>query len=267
VTDPVRSAFVIPAYNAASRLGPVLEELKVACEAAGLSALPIIVVDDGSSDATAAIADAAGAHVIYHSRNRGKGAALVSALEWAKSQSIQQIVTLDADAQHPPHEAVRLMLLKTSSEVLVLGVRDLVAAGAPRPNQFSNRFSNVVLSLFGGEKLEDTQCGLRRYPVAQTLELRSPDTGYAFESDVVLRAARLGMPMHFVPTQVIYPPEAERLTYFDSVRDPARIIKRVLWTTFTVPHHRIGRRWVPRLIACGAFAWTFLFVASKCAPR
>ena len=254
----IDSAFVIPAYNAATLLGAVLEELKLAREEAGLETTPIVVIDDGSSDETSAIARDRGAEVIVHPENRGKGAALLTAFLWAKARGIENVVTLDADGQHPPREAVRLMKFDAPSGVLVLGVRDLKAAGAPRPNQMSNRFSNTVLSLFAGKWLEDTQCGLRRYPVISTLKLESPDPGYAFESDIVLRAARLGLPLVFVPTQVIYPPEEERLTYFDSVRDPARIVKRVLWTTFTVPHHRFVRRWLPRALASLAAAWFFL---------
>lgn len=258
----VDAAFVIPAFNAASLLGAVLEELKRARAAAQLDFLPIVVVDDGSSDGTAKIALGAGATVLTHSENRGKGAALVTALTWAKAHAFKQIVTLDADGQHPPEEAVRVMQIDAGDDVLVLGVRDLVSAGAPRPNQLSNRFSNAALSLFAGKKLEDTQCGLRRYPVAATLDLGSSDCGYAFESDVVLRAARVGMPLLFVSTRVIYPPEDQRLTYFDSVRDPARIVKRVLWTTLTVPHHRALRRWLRRVAAVGIFAWVFSCLAS-----
>src|SRR5690606_32366526 len=104
------------------------------------------------------------------------------------------IVTVDADDQHPTAEAIRLLRHPAPAGALVLAVRDMQAAGAPLPNRLSNAFSNRVLSLFGGQRLLDTQCGLRRYPVAETLALGADHPGYAFESELVLRAARRGTP-------------------------------------------------------------------------
>jgi len=240
-------AFLIPAFNAASLLPGVLSELERAQLAAGLN-LPVVVVDDGSLDRTAEVANEAGAFVISHERNRGKGAALQTGLGWAFEQKVSALVTLDADGQHPATEAVRLAQHPVSEEALVLGIRDLRAAGAPRANQRSNAFSNFMLSLFSGEKLLDTQCGLRRYPVAKIRALGADSSGFAFECDVALRAARRGVPLLQLPIEVLYPPEDQRVTHFDSVRDPTRIVLRVLRTALWIPHHRWPRRWGRRLI-------------------
>ncbi len=227
------SAFLIPSYNPGERLVRVVIELQRLLAQASRK-LPIIVVDDGSTDGSTALLCGEGVVVLRHDRNRGKGAALKTGLKWANYRGFRQLVTLDADGQHPPHEALALHDCRAPMSALVLAVRDLAAAGAPRANQWSNRFSNQVLSWFSGKSLLDTQCGLRRYPVAETLALRAPDEGYAFESDVVLRAARRGVPIVHVPSSVIYPPESERLSYFDSVRDPAKMVYRVVATTLTV---------------------------------
>jgi len=227
------SAFVIPSFNPGARLFAVVAELVQLLKDKELT-VPIVVVDDGSTDDSCAGLKEWGVTMIRHERNRGKGAALRTGLLWAKRQEIAQIVTLDADGQHPPSAALMLLQHSAPTESLVLAVRDLASAGAPAANQWSNRFSNQVLSLFGGTPLLDTQCGLRRYPVTATLSLSAPDDGYAFESDVVLRAARLGVPIVHVPAPVIYPPESERLSYFDSVRDPARMVLRVVTTALTV---------------------------------
>ena len=90
----------------------------------------------------------------------------------------------------------------------------------------------------------------------ETLALGSRVNGFAFESDVVLRAARRGAPLEQVPVDVHYPPEDQRVTHFDSVKDPARIVVAVVVTTLTVPHHRACRRWGKRLAfaALGVFA-------------
>lgn len=219
----------------------VVNDLRSLLKERGLLSVPIVVVDDGSTDGSLSV-DLPGVTLLTHPQNRGKGAALMSGLVWAQNHGIARLVTLDADGQHPVEEALRLLLLPGFDHALVLGVRDLAGAGAPLANQRSNNFSNQVLSLFGGQKLLDTQCGLRRYPVEATLKLNSPASGYAFESDVVLRAARTGLEIHHVETQVHYPTGSERVSHFDSVRDPSRIVGRVVLTTLTVVHHRRGRR-------------------------
>ncbi|MEP7050411.1 MAG: glycosyltransferase family 2 protein, partial [Pseudomonadota bacterium] len=118
------------------------------------------------------------------------------------------------------------------------GVRDLIAAGAPPKNIFSNNFSNRFLSFALGRQLTDTQCGLRRYPLPETLELGGRADGYGYEAELILRAVRQGWEVVEVPVRVIYPPESERVTHFHSVRDPARIVYRVLHTLATAPRQR-----------------------------
>jgi hypothetical protein len=123
---------------------------------------------------------------------------------------------------------------------LVLGVRDLHASGAPRANQLSNRISNFFLSWFAGRRLDDTQCGLRRYPVSATLALGARGSGYEYEAEVVLRAARAGLPIAQVPIAVYYPPEQARTTHFRTRRDVPRIIARVLWVLASSKQRRSG---------------------------
>jgi glycosyltransferase involved in cell wall biosynthesis len=176
------------------------------------------------------VAPRLGVHVLRHSKNRGKGAALRSGLARAKSLGARVAVTLDADRQHPIEEALHVLDHDAPPAALVLGVRDLAAAGAPRANQFSNAFSNVWLSAFAGRRLADTQCGLRRYPVTETLALGAKANGYGFEAEVILRASRAGWPVVQVPVRVFYPPEHERVSHFHSVRDPFRIVMRILYT-------------------------------------
>jgi len=259
----VSGAFVIPALDAERSLGSVLAALSAAwhAQAPDTALPPIVVVDDGSLDRTAEVAREHGALVLTHAENRGKGAALQTALAWALDGGISVVVSLDADGQHPADAAVRLLLSPRPQAALLIGLRDLAAAGAPAPNRFSNRLSNVVLSFFGGEHLLDTQCGLRRYPVVETTALGARDPGFAFEADVVLRAARRGLPIEHVPFQVFYPPKEQRVTHFHSVKDPARIVVRVLSTVWSVPHVRWRRRvlryaFFGLVLACAALSIT-----------
>jgi glycosyltransferase involved in cell wall biosynthesis len=206
---------------------------------------PIFVIDDGSRDATRAAAEAAGATVVAHAQNQGKGAALVTGLKHAASLGFTMAVTVDADGQHPASSARRVLEAESDPRALVLGIRDLPGAGAPRANQMSNRISNYFLSRFAGQKLADTQCGLRRYGVAETLALGAKSPGYAFEAEIVLLAVAAGLPVIEVDIEVVYPPEELRVSHFDPVKDPARIIQTVLRT---VLNPRFLRRSPPRTV-------------------
>jgi glycosyltransferase involved in cell wall biosynthesis len=221
---------IVPAYRACASVTDVVRALSRVWPDPDAR---VIVVDDGSDDGTGAAAEAAGAIVVKHSQNLGKGRALVSGLERAAALGAVMAVTVDADGQHSAEDAVALATLDAPAEALVLGVRDLVRAGAPGPNQFSNRVSNFFISRFARVPLGDTQCGLRRYPVAATLALGVRSPGYAFEAEVILRAARARWPIHELPIDVYYPPEHERVSHFHAVLDPARIVSRVLHTVLT----------------------------------
>ena len=232
----MKVGFVIPAYRAQASVAAVVRGLRH--ELGDSADSPIVVVDDGSTDGTTEAAEDAGARVVRHARNLGKGTALMTGFAALREAGADAAVCVDADGQHPPEEAVRLARHDAPREALVLGVRDLARDGAPKKNQFSNGFSNRFLSFALGRHLSDTQCGLRRYPLAETFALGGRATGYAFEAEVILRAARLGWKIVEVPVRVIYPPESERVTHFHSVRDPARIVYRVLFTLATAPRQR-----------------------------
>ncbi|MBW2453026.1 MAG: glycosyltransferase family 2 protein [Deltaproteobacteria bacterium] len=238
----MRPAAIVPAYQAAPVVGGVVTELlEVWPEREG-----VLLIDDGSTDETADRAEHAGAQVIAHDRNRGKGAALRTGMRAAFERGFDVAVTLDADAQHPPVEALRMHQSCPDPAALVLGIRDLAAAGAPRANQRSNAFSNLVLSGFTGRWLRDTQCGLRRYPLGATLALGGQEDGYGYEAEILIRAIIADMPIVQTPITVIYPPEGERISHFDSVRDPARIVVRVLRTVTAT-----RARWLLRRIGGG----------------
>jgi glycosyltransferase involved in cell wall biosynthesis len=194
----------------------------------------LLVVDDGSTDGTGEVARTAGAEVVSHGQNLGKGRALRSGFLWLAERGFTCAVTVDADGQHRAEDAALLARHAAAESTLLLGVRDLERDGAPKPSQFSNRFSNWWVSRFTGLSLSDTQCGLRRYPLRATLELGSGSRGYGFECEMLVRAARRGIPIVEVPVRVIYPPREERVSHFRVVSDPTRIVLRLLYTALTV---------------------------------
>ena len=233
----VKVGFVVPAYQAEKSVAAVVRGLFEALAPENGAKL-VLVVDDGLTDGTGEAARAAGALVVRHAQNQGKGRALRTGFNALREAGADAAVCVDADGQHPPEEAVRLARDPAPRSALVLGVRDLVRDGAPPANIFSNRFSNRFLSFALERQLSDTQCGLRRYPLPETLALGGRAEGYGYEAELILRAARLGWEIVEVPVRVIYPPESERVTHFHSVRDPARIVYRVLFTLATAPRQR-----------------------------
>ncbi|MGH7440991.1 MAG: glycosyltransferase family 2 protein [Polyangiaceae bacterium] len=228
----VSACVIVPALDAAPTVGRVVAELRAALGA------PIYVVDDGSTDATGRVASDAGAMVLRHELNRGKGEALRSGLAAAARGGYDVALSVDADGQHPAESAKAVLEGSGDPGALVLGVRDLAGDGAPRANQFGNAVSNFFVSRFAGRLLRDTQCGLRRYPVRATLGLGARASGFAFEAEVVLRAVASGLPVVEVPIRAVYPPPsswrgrptAPAGSHFRIPRDPARIIGTVLRT-------------------------------------
>jgi hypothetical protein len=109
-------------------------------------------------------------------------------------------------------------------------VRNLVRDGAPRSNRFGNAVSNFFLSSFARHPLRDTQCGLRRYPVVETLDLCARASGFAFEGEIVLRALAAGLPLVEVPVSVVYAASGEQRSHFRRVVDPTRIVATVVRT-------------------------------------
>ena len=223
----MRPIAIVPAYDAAPLIGDVVDQLMQLCpDAWGPGS--VLVIDDGSNDDTAAIARAAGADVLVHHHNMGKGAALRTGMRAAWQRGFDVAITIDGDGQHPPDEALRMHACHHDAAALVIGVRDLVGAGAPRPNQLSNSFSNRVLSAFTGAELLDTQCGLRRYPIAATLALGGHEDGYGYEAEILMRAIAAGIAIEHESIRVLYPPN--RISHFDAVRDPTKIVARVVRT-------------------------------------
>jgi glycosyltransferase involved in cell wall biosynthesis len=220
----VSACIIVPALDAVATIGAVVGGLRATVKA------PVYVVDDGSTDATGAVAGRAGAIVLRHPRNLGKGAAIRTGLAAAAREGYDVALSVDADGQHPADSAEAVLHGSSDARALVLGVRDLASDGAPRANRFGNAVSNFFVSKFAGTPLRDTQCGLRRYPVRATLALGARARGFAFEAEVVLRALAEGVPVVEAPIRTVYPTAAGHGSHFRLPGDPAKIVGTVLWT-------------------------------------
>jgi glycosyltransferase involved in cell wall biosynthesis len=193
-------AAVIPAYQAAATVGDVVRRVR-----AVLPGAQIYVIDDGSRDATAAVARAAGAVVLTHAANRGKGAALKTGVDAAAARGADAVITLDADGQHAP-EAIPALLapLGQGTADLVLGARDRSGA-MPLQRRFSNWLSSAVTSRIGGHAITDSQTGFRAFRSTLAQAVRPPESRYDYEAAFLLGALAGGWRVTSVPVPTIYP--------------------------------------------------------------
>ncbi len=207
---------VIPVYNHARTLRSVV----VRSLATGW---PVLVVDDGSTDDPLAALVGLNAASLRLHPNRGKGAALLAAAAWAESHGFDALLTLDADGQHDPAEAPRLVEAAGDTPCLVLGVRAMEGPEVPESSRFGRAFSNFWVRLETGLRLADTQSGYRLYPVEALRRIRFHTRRYTFEIEALVRIAWAGYPVREVPISVDYAPEGGRVSHFRKGWDNARL--------------------------------------------
>jgi glycosyltransferase involved in cell wall biosynthesis len=204
-----RVAILIPVYNHADGIGPVIERARG-------QGFPIWVVDDGSTDATAAnLERIRGISVIRHQKNRGKGAALLTGFA-ALAGTADWAVTLDADGQHDPGDCAGLIrAIPAGVRPIVIGRREgMVGADVPWTSRFGRKFSNFWVRCSGGPTLTDTQSGMRIYPLPEAAGLGVRARRFQFEVEVLVRARWAGIPVIEAPVGVSYRPGMRRVSHF-----------------------------------------------------
>jgi glycosyltransferase involved in cell wall biosynthesis len=215
----MRVAALVPAYQAAAHLGDVLMRLQA------LDPAPeILVVDDGSRDATAEVARQCGVRVVSFAGNRGKGHALLEGFRVLSDR--EAVVTLDADGQHPP-ECLPEFVCAAGGADLVLG-RRARTPDMPAGRRFANGFSSAWSTLLAGQPVHDSQCGYRLY--RRDVFQRTPITPgrYELESEIIVRAARLGFRVTHVDIPTVYGEEKSQIS---ALRDVPRIVGTLLRLT------------------------------------
>lgn len=202
-------AVIIPLYNHGSTIASVVEkafELR----------MPVIVVDDGSTDDGADHLRRFGnVDVLQHGSNRGKGAALMTGFQRALEKA-DWAITVDADGQHDPGDAIVLMrAIPKNTRPIVVGARQgMDEKNVPWTSVFGRHFSNFWIRLSGGPSISDTQSGFRIYPLPEIMNLGVMAGGYQFELEVLVKANRAGIPIMEAPVRVNYPPAGKRVSHF-----------------------------------------------------
>lgn len=223
---------VIPVFNHGLTVGHVVREAK--------EYFPVIVVNDGSTDETGKILAAEGGiSVITLPQNQGKGEALRAGFAEAEKRGFTHAITIDADGQHVTRE---LPLFAAASqkqpEAFIIGVRDLVKENAPRGRRITNNISTFWFKVETGVALADTQCGFRCYPLKNINRLRIKSGRYAYELEIMVKAAWAGIPLVAQPVSADYAAATSRLSHFDPWRDMVRIStlhSRLSIQSFCVP--------------------------------
>ncbi len=207
---------LIPCYQEENHIG------HVAGDSVSLG-YPTLVVDDGSKDATADVARAAGAHVIRQEINQGKGRAVATGLQYAWDNGYDAVIILDGDGQHLPSEISRFVdEFKMTHSDFILGTRMSNTKDMPFVRRQTNRLMSWLLSLQIGHRLSDTQCGFRlisRKAIPTALHCTSG--GFSTESEILLQLALAGYRMSEVGISTVYGNEKSKIR---PVRDTLRFI-------------------------------------------
>lgn len=213
---------LIPGYDEAPRIGPVVE--------AARRHLVVVVVDDGSTDGTAAVARAAGAEVIEQRPNQGKGAALRAGFRHILDRGAEAILTLDADGQHDPAEIPRFLDAWARAQIdtrpdLVIGARSFRAM--PPIRRLSNELGRRAFSWAVGRDVPDNQSGYRLVSrrVAEAT-LGSRETGFAFEVEQITTCIRMGGRIAWVPVRTIYAGAPSHIRPIAHLREFLRIVRQ-----------------------------------------
>lgn len=179
----------------------------------------IIVVDDGS-DMKIEINDL-DITLVTHEVNMGKGEAILSGAKKAKELGFEYFVVMDADKQHLASEISKLTKVY-KEESIVIGNRNFDDENVPDSSKFGRKFSNFWVNLETGRKFGDTQSGFRIYPVS-ILELKTSNKRFDFEIEVLVLHCYEGKETFDIDVECYYPPENERISHFDKVKDNIRL--------------------------------------------
>ena len=236
MTDPRHICAVIPTYNNGGTVADVVRGVL-------RQGLPVLVVDDGSTDDTAQKLEGLEINVIRHPRTRGKGRALNTGLEEARRLGYRFALTLDADGQHDPAD-IPALVAAAGERTLVVGSRNLTADGMPAGNTFANKFSNFWFTVQTGRKLPDTQTGFRVYPLEYLPSLKLLTSRYEAELALLVFSAWKNLRIVPVPVRVYYP--EDRVSHFRPFADFFRIsvlntVLCVLALGYGYPRMLLGR--------------------------
>lgn len=203
--DPAKVAVLIPAYCEALHIGEVVRRSRE-------QLATVLVVDDGSPDDTAERARQAGAEVIVHSQNAGKGAAIKTGFHILRERGFDYVLILDGDGQHLPEEIDRFLAAAAETHCgMIVGNRMHDTHGMPLVRRLTNRFMSWMISRLCKQPVPDSQCGFRMIHRDVIPSLFCESNAYDYETEMLLIASREGHRIGNVPITTVYGDETSKI--------------------------------------------------------
>jgi len=211
---------VIPAYHDEKHIGDIVRRT-------GQQLDHVLVIDDGSNDGTAQRARDAGAEVIVHNQNRGKGEAIKTGLRHCLARNVTWVILLDSDGQHLPEEIERFLSAAASATraAFFIGNRMNDVARMPFVRRLVNRYMSRRISRVCRQKIPDTQCGFRMLDRQLIPELLGGGHRFDYDTEVLIIASRKGYRIESVPITTVY---SDQVSKIHPVRDAIRFFK-LMW--------------------------------------
>jgi len=216
-------ACVIPALDAAATLRAVVGRLRE-----GLPRALVVVVDDGSADATSGVARECCDVLVRFPANRGKGAALRAGIAAAMARGVAAVVTIDADGQHPPEAAPALVAALGRADIAI-GTRSRADGAMPLGRRMTNALASAAVGAIIGSSVADSQSGFRAMRRSVLERVTASGDRYEYETDFLIRAGRAGFSIEAVQIPTVYGAPS----HFRTIRDSTLVV-RTIW------RHRAG---------------------------
>ena len=224
-TEKIQLALLIPAYNEEKYIEGVIEK-------SSKYEMDMIIIDDGSIDSTASIVESLipsySPHLklIRHTKNLGKGQALITGFDYIKENNYSGVITLDADGQHDTNEIINFLeLIKKEDPDLIIGDRLGNTAGMPFIRLATNVFTSWVISRIAGKKVSDVQSGYRYLKTIALEKIKLKTKNFDTEPEIIFRAGWHDMKILNVPIKTIY--HDDFVSYVNPVKDTLKFFKLV----------------------------------------
>ena len=190
---------IVPAYNASKYIPELSKRLReFVCDE------NLLFINDGSKDNTLELIKEHNLNHINFPNNKGKGAALTAAFEYAIENNYRSVLTIDADLQHLPEDIPKFYALDNGNR-LIMGTREIsMDKDMPFQRWLSNNLTSLIISIFSTQRIRDSQSGFRLIPISLLKAIRLKTVGYDFESEMLFKAGAVGCEVAEVSISTIY---------------------------------------------------------------
>jgi len=215
----MKTCVLIPAYNEEDSIGTLINGIR-------RFGLESVIVDDGSKDRTAEIAERSGARVLRNAKNMGKGATLSRGFNYLLQNNCEVVITMDGDGQHRPEDIPDFLKAAENSDAgMIIGNRMLKPKNMPLIRVWTNKFMSWLISRVAKQKIYDTQCGYRLIKAAVLKRIRIDSVRFEAETEILIKASRLGFKILSIPIETVYANEKSNINPFI---DTFRFIRYIL---------------------------------------